>query len=211
MTKQITLIPVMGFFSFLFGCKNNNNQNVQKSNIESSNLEEITSRIDVEEGWKDIFLKIIEDKRTDTSHIYIAKGLYKEEVVGLQIEISSKINAGFIGDEIDNKNGFVLKGVSFKSIGKESDELVNALAELYEFSMKKSFTKQTISATVFSLNEKKVNLAKNDYYKLKLFFEEDNEDLYSELYLNINTETKEIELHEKDEEYRVPIIKVLTN
>lgn len=77
--------------------------------------------------------------------------------------------------------------------------------------MKKGFTKQTISATVFSLNEKNVNLAKNDYYKLKLFFEEDNEDLYSELYLNINTETKEIELHEKDEEYRVPIIKVLTN
>lgn len=197
----------MGFFSFLFGCKNNNNQNVQKSN----NLEEITSRIDFEEGWKDVFLKIIEDKRTDSSHIYIVKGLYKEEIVGLQIEISSNINAGFIGNEIDHKNGFVLKGVSFKSIGKESDELVNALAELYEVPMKKSFTKQAISATVFSLNEEKVNLAKNGYYKLKLFFEEDNEDLYSELYLNINTETQEIELHEKDEQYRVPIIKILTN
>jgi len=195
----------MAFFSFLFGC-NNNNQNIQKIN-----LEEIASRIDVEEGWKDIFLKITEDKRTDTSHIYIAKGLYKEEIVGLQIEISSKINAGIIGDKIDNKNGFVLKGVRFKSIGNESDKLVNALTELYDVPIEKSFTKQTISATVFSLNEKKVNLAKNDYYKLKLFFEEDNEDLYSELYLNINTETQEIELHEKDEEYRWSIIKVLTN
>ncbi len=200
----------MGFFSFLFGC-NNNNQNIQKSNIEKTNLEEITSRIDVEEGWKDVFLKITEDKRTDTSHIYIAKGLYKKEVVGLQIEISTEINAGFIGDEIDNKNGFVLKGVSFKSIGKESDELVKALSELYEIPIEKSFTKQTVFATVFSLNEKKVNLEKKDYYKLKLFFEEDNEDLYSELYLNINTETQEIELHEKDEEYRGVIIKVLTN
>ena len=209
MTKQVTLIIIMGFFSFLFGCKNNNNQNVQHSN--DINLEQITSRIDVEEGWKDIFLKITEDKRTDTSHIYTAKGLYKEEVVGLQIEISSEINAGFIGNEIDNKNGFVLKGVSFKSIGEESDELVKALAELYEIPMEKSFTRQTISATVFSLNEKKVNLAKNDYYKLKLFFEEDNEDLYSELYLNINTGTQEIELNEKDEEYRGSIIKVLTN
>ena len=205
MTKQITLILLMAFFSFLFGC-NNNNQNIQKIN-----LEEIASRIDVEEGWKDIFLKITEDKRTDTSHIYIAKGLYKEEIVGLQIEISSKINAGIIGDKIDNKNGFVLKGVRFKSIGNESDKLVNALTELYDVPIEKSFTKQTISATVFSLNEKKVNLAKNDYYKLKLFFEEDNEDLYSELYLNINTETQEIELHEKDEEYRWSIIKVLTN
>jgi len=210
MTKQLTVIILMGLFSFLFGCKNNDS-NAQANNSDNTKLEDITSRIDPEEGFIDIFLKIIKDTKTDTSHIYIAKGLYKDKTVGLQIEVSSKIRAGIVGGEIDNKNGFVLNGVQLKSIGQESDELVKALAELYKQPTEKIFTKQIVSATAFSLNEKAVNLDKNDYYKLKLFFEENDENLYSEIYLNLNTDKREIEIHEKDEEYREPIIKVWTN
>lgn len=210
MTKQLTAIILMGLFSFLFGCKNNYS-NAQTNNSDNTKIEEITSRIDPKEGWSDIFLKITEDTKTDISHIYIAKGLYKNKTVGLQIEVSSKIGAGIIDGKPDGKAGFVANAVQLKSIGQESDELVKALAELYKQPTNKSFTKQTISATAFSLNEKSVNLDKNDYYKLKLFFAEDDENLYSEIFLNINTDKREIEIHEKDEEYREPIIKVWTN
>jgi len=106
----------MGLFSYLFGCKNNDSS-AQTNNSDNTKLEDITSRIDPEGGFIDIFLKIIEDTKTDTSHIYIAKGLYKDKTVGLQIEVSSKIRAGIVGGEIDNKNGFVLNGVQLKSIG----------------------------------------------------------------------------------------------
>lgn len=210
MTKQLTAIILMGFFSFLFGCKNNGS-NAQTNNSDNTKIEEITSRIDPKEGWSDIFLKITEDTKTDISHIYIAKGLYKNKTVGLQIEVSSKIGAGIIDGKPDGKAGFVANAVQLKSIGQESDELVKALAELYKQPTNKGFTKQTISATAFSLNEKSVNLDKNDYYKLKLFFAEDDENLHSEIFLNINTDKREIEIHEKDEEYREPIIKVWTN
>lgn len=210
MTKQLTAIILMGLFSFLFGCKNNYS-NAQTNNSDNTKIEEITSRIDPKEGWSDIFLKITEDTKTDISHIYIAKGLYKNKTVGLQIEVSSKIGAGIIDGKPDGKAGFVANAVQLKSIGQESDELVKALAELYKQPTNKGFTKQTISATAFSLNEKSVNLDKNDYYKLKLFFAEDDENLYSEIFLNINTDKREIEIHEKDEEYREPIIKVWTN
>ena len=196
----------MSFFSFLFGCKNNNED--KSANL---NLVEITSRLNIEDGWFDIFLKVTEDKKTDSSHIYIAKGLYKNKTVGLQIEVSSKIKAGIVNDEIDSENGFLSNGVKFKSIGTESDEFIKALAELYNQPAVKNFSSKTISATTFSLNDKSVNLQKSDYYKLKLFFEENDENLYSEMYLNINTKKQEIEIHEKDEAYREPIIKVLTN
>jgi hypothetical protein len=209
MTNQLTVIILMGLFSFLFACKNIDN-NAHKNNSDNTKIEEITSRIDPEEGWIDIFLKITEDTKTDTSHIYIAKGLYKNKTVGLQIEISSKIGAGIVDGKPDGKAGFVANAVQFKSIGQESDEFVKALAELYDQPTNKGFTKQTISTTAFSLNEKSFNLDKNDYYKLKLFFAEDDENLYSEIFLNINTEKREIEIHEKDEEYREPIIKVWT-
>ncbi|MFY9311033.1 MAG: hypothetical protein WAQ28_18465 [Bacteroidia bacterium] len=79
---------------------------------------------------------------------------------------------------------------------------------MYKQPIDKGFAKQTISATAFSLNDKAVDLDKSDYYKLKLFFEEEN--LYSEVFLNINTNKREIEIHEKDEGYREPLIKVWT-
>lgn len=199
----------MGLFSFLLNNKNNDCK-AQTDNSNLIKLEEITSRINIEEGWKDIFLKIIKDTKTDTSHIYIAKGLYKNKKVGIQIIISSKISAGIINGKPDSKVGFMTNAVQIKSIGKESDELVKVLAELYNYPTKNGFTKHTISATAFSLNEKPVNLDVKDYYKLKLFFSEDDENLYSEIFLNINTRNKEIELNEKDEGYREKIIGIFT-
>jgi hypothetical protein len=210
MIKQLTAVFLMGLFSFLFGCKKNNS-NSQTNNSDHAKIEEITSRINPEEGWSDIFLKITEDTKTDTSHIYTAKGLYNNKSVGLRIEVSSKIGAGVVNGIPDGNAGFVGNAVQLQSIGQESDELVKALAELYKHTTDKGFTKQTISATAFSLNEKSVNLEKKDYYKLKLFFAEEDEHLYSEIYLNINTDKREIEFHEKDEEYREAIIKVWTN
>jgi hypothetical protein len=208
--KSIKLIVIMGLFPFLFGCNGNSNNKIQ-----TNTLVEITSRIDQEEGWYDIFLSITDETKTTTSHTYIAKGLYKGKTVGLQIEVSSKIGAGIINGAIDGKSGFVANAVKLKSIGQESDELVKALAELYKQPSDKGFTKQTISSTAFSLNEKPVNLDQKGYYRLKLFFEEEDENnedetLYAEMFLNINTDKQEIEIHEKDKDYREPIIKVWT-
>ncbi len=209
MSKQVITIVLMTLCSLLLGCKKNNKSN--KDNSENMRLEDITSRIDPTEGWCDIFLKITEETKTETSHIYIVKGLYKGKTVGLQIAVSSKIGAGIVNGKPNSKGGFVANAVQLTSTGQESDEFIKALAELYKQQLDKGFSKQPISATAFSLNEKTVNLDKSDYYKLKLFFEEDNVNLYSEVYLNINTERQEIEIHEKDEDYREPIIKVWTN
>lgn len=197
----------MRLISFLFG-SNKRNKTTKSNNIE---LEEITSRLDPKEGWGDVFLKITKDLKTETSHIYIAKGLYKKRTVGLQIEVSSQIGAGIIQGKPNSQGGFVSNAVRIKSIGQESDEFVKALADIYNYPIDKNFTKQTILATVFSLNEKVVDLDKSDYYQLKLFFAENDEHLYSEVFLNINTEKREIEINEKDADYREPIIKLWTN
>lgn len=209
MTQKITAIIFIEFFSLLFGC-NSSETNVQTNNSDNTKLEEITSRSNPDEGWNDIFLKITEDTKTDTSHIYIAKGLFKNKTIGLQIEVSSKIGAGIVNGQHDVSAGFVKNAVKFKSIGQESDEFIKALAELYKQTTNNGFTKQPVSAMVFSQNEKVVNLDKADYYALKLFFAESDENLYSEVFLNINTDKHEIEIKEKDEEYREPLIKIWT-
>lgn len=200
----------MGIFSFLFGCKNKTNESQQTDNGGDVQLEEITSRIDPEEGWFDIYMKIVSEIRTDSSYVYTVKGLYKGNTVGLQIEVRSDIGAGIVNGSVSGGSGFLADGVTLRSIGSESDNLVTALAELYNVSATEGFTKQPIASTIFSLNSKAVDLSKAGYYKLKLFYEIADEELYAELFLNINTETKEIELHEKDQEYRSSLIKIWT-
>lgn len=200
----------MGILSFLFGCQKKQSEAKQIVTSNGVQLEEISSRMDEKEGWADVYLKIVSEVETDTSRIYIAKGLHKGVQVGLQIEIKSNIGAGIVDGSIDGASGFAKNGVCLQSIGEESDNFIQAMGELYKVRGANSFTKQPMSLTVFSLNAKAVDLNEKDYYKLKLFFEDADEELYAELFLNINTQIKEIELHEKDEAYRKPLIKFWT-
>ncbi len=77
--KLIILIS-MGLLSSLFGCKNGHGQKTSSpsdGDTTKIQFEEITAHIDPEEGWSDIFLKIVSTTPTDSSHIYIADGLIR--------------------------------------------------------------------------------------------------------------------------------------
>jgi hypothetical protein len=200
----------MGLFTWLFGCKNADNKSDNTSDNKTVVLKEITSRFDADEGWHDVFFSIVSMTSTDSTRTYICKGLNKGKTVGLQVETRKDMGAGITpAGELNSQMGFIKNAVQFKSIGEESNELIKVLADLYGKPTTKPFSKQTNWLTAFSLNQKPVDLDKKDYYKLKIFFDQD-EDLYSELFLNINTQTGEIELNEKDEEYREGVIKNLT-
>lgn len=173
-------------------------------------LEEIASRVDTSEGWMDIFLKIVSDTKTEHSHVYIVKGLHKGKIVGFQLELSSQIGAGFLNGRPNTKGAFVSDAVKLTSIGQMSDDFVKALSELYLIQCENGFTKSVISSTVYSLNSKSVNLEEKDVYKLKLFLKDKDDELYAELFLNINTLDSEVELHEKDKEYRENILKIIS-
>ena len=178
----------------------------------SDNLSDITLRIDTADGFKDIFLRIVTEVKTDSSHIYIAKGLYKTDTVGLQIEVKSGQCAGISSDAKDpfQADGFSGDGIKFKSIGQQSNNFVHAMGNIYEFPTSKPFTSQTITATDFSMNEAAVDLDKKEDYQFKLFLAEDDTILSSELYLNVNLKKREIGIKEKDEGYRESLMKIWT-
>lgn len=172
-------------------------------------LEDMTSRLEEPDGWNDVFLKITETDYNNTYKIYTCKGLYKNKLVGLKIEVRTDIKAGITADgNIDPDNGFAHEAVRLLSIGEESNEFIRSLSSLYGFPTNNSFIAASPWLTVFSLNQKPVALNLKDIYKLKLFLQ--TEDDYAELFLNINTMDNEIELHEKDEDYRGSVINCLT-
>jgi hypothetical protein len=196
--KNLTnYILIMGLFSSLFGCGDN----------KKMDLVEITSR--TEEDFHDFVLTIVDSKLTANGEYEItAKGKNKQEIVGLKIKVRDNLKAGFAGSEVDN-TAFESNGATFYTIGQESDNLIKGISSLYAFPTDNKFTNK-ISFDIFSLNQEQADLSKG-YYKFKLFFDPNDElGLYSELYLNINLPDNEVELKEKDPEYRENLIKAMT-
>lgn len=208
MTKKI----LYGLFLFLFSCNNSDKTqdssiNPSQKNSETFPTKELIIDNGEEEGWgADIRLSIVSIEETDTSKLYTAISTYQDKKLGLLVSIPKKKE----GDK-----GFA-SGISLKSIGPESDNLLLTLAKLYKQKADSSlkFT-NSISVTYVNLDEFAKSLGAQDGgdYKTqnqyKLFYEGSDEDEYAELYLNISSTEHWIELREKDEEYRPIIIKFL--
>lgn len=162
----------------------------------------------VEDGFIDISLNIIEKSKENNADVFTAKGFYKSKEVGLKFIINSHIPKGIAPTGELLNQGFVNDAVQIISIGKESDEFIKALSELYKFPTDKPFSKQIKVPAIFSLNQADADFDKPNYYNFKMFF--DFEGGEAELYLNINTANQIIELNEKDPEYRQALIEVFT-
>ncbi|REC79438.1 hypothetical protein DRF60_06340 [Chryseobacterium elymi] len=184
------------FFSTLFGCN--------KSDTVKSNLPEI---INVkEEGFNDIALKIVETENSANAFLYTVKGKYKNKIVGLKLTVQNNINAGIVNGKLDS-NAFYRKGMTLQSIGEESDNFLHALCKIYGIKCNDKFSIKPITVTIFPLNEIEANLSNPNYYRFKAFFNDDEENDYAEIFINLNLEENLVEFNEKDNEYRANIIK----
>ena len=86
----------------------------------------------------------------------------------MKVNIKSGIPAGIVNNEME-KSSFTKNGVEILSIGKESDNLIEAISELYGQPKKLKFTSKKLSLTLFPLNQEKAVL-ENGQFKFKVFF-----------------------------------------
>jgi hypothetical protein len=115
MNNHTNYILLVGLLTALLSCSGN-------KKTRDDRLIEITSR--TEEGFHDIVLNIVDSELTGNGdYEIIAKGKNKEETVGLKIKIKDKLKAGLVNGEFDS-TAVELDGVSFYSIGPESDNLI---------------------------------------------------------------------------------------
>ncbi|MEY2466994.1 MAG: hypothetical protein QOD03_1515 [Verrucomicrobiota bacterium] len=200
----------MGIFSFLLGGCNKSSPLVSKrtETIESIALHkspEITS--ETEEGFQDLIFYIQEHKRLpDGTQKIQASGIYQGQVVGFEVLLNNEWREGSLGKGVPlvTYQGSVI----YHSTGSESDGFLRVLNDLYGTKMSSLNMADETKFTGISLEGDPKELEKGPV-KIKLFYELGGEKDYAELYTNIELGKRRLEVHEKDTEYRLAIVKAL--
>jgi hypothetical protein len=146
--------------------------------------------------WADVALHI-ESLTCDTQSqcTVRARGVHHGESVGLEVVVGA----------IDGRR----RGISYRSIGEESNRFLRALAELYKAHARMPAMKASTFADAVVLSGN-LSTMQSQRVDIKVFFYADGpESKYAELYTNVDPVRGVLEIHEKDPDYRENVIKAL--
>ncbi len=182
----------MGFFSTLFGA--------------SSGAEPLDGKLSTADGFVDIDLPIVQAESKSPALVsVIARGKVQGAVVGLAVDLDSK----WIKKPIENADASFYWGKArLRSIGPESDAFSKLLADLYQLPCGTSKMPSRIDVEAVGLANDPHRVTSNPT-KMKLFFNSNSEHDYAEVYLNLDLKSNVLEFHEKDTEYREPLLRAL--
>ncbi|TCV14012.1 hypothetical protein EDC17_101829 [Sphingobacterium alimentarium] len=152
-----------------------------------------------------LFLRIVDEAKTDSSVVYVAKSVFEQDTVGLQVEVLNGIKPGVNGQGQPIQEGFVEGAIKLSSIGAESDALVKALASIFKTSSAGTMSSSVILPTVFSSNTVEVDLDKKSTYSFKLFLPNTVGEP-AEVFATLDLYKRSFEIGEKDVSYRAQII-----
>ena len=162
-----------------------------------------------EEGFVDLGLpfdkiQIIEGNR----HKISTRCRIDDEEIAISIIFSGRWTHKKTSPEVDLYWG----SAEIYSDGDESSNFLNKLAQLYGVKpSSRLMIKNYQLVTVVGLNSHPLKLT-SESVKTKFFFNENGpEDLYSELFVNIDPSSRIVWLNEKCDEYRLPLIKSLAS
>ena len=161
------------------------------------------------EGFCDILLAIRAVTFTAEGACTLAAvGRFEKTEVGIAVRIQPGMRPGFLDSRLD-RTAFFRDSIRIRSIGAASDRFLAALAKLYEVPLVNPVMRREVVFTSFSLAGDPRKL-REQYVQMKLFHDDAATfDEYCQLYFNVNLPRREVELREKDSDYRSSVIKAL--
>ena len=165
-----------------------------------------------EDGFIDCIFKVQDLKWDATFHYFNLFASHKGEKVGLAIKLISDVRPGLDADMNLIPENVYRAGVSFRSLGKVSDDLITGLGELYELDVGAIRMVTEESFTMIALQDGDTGLATN-MVRMKLFgrdgepFEEDD---YYESFFTVDLRAGFVSWSEKDPDYRASLIRGLS-
>jgi hypothetical protein len=155
-----------------------------------------------EEGFADLVFAITSHEETpEGRHVFTAEALHGAEHVGLQVELSTQWKPGALGASIPAFSGVV----TYRSVGTMSNRLVSLMDRLYETKLAPAAMRKSVRFAAITLGDDPGDLAWKEIH-IKLFFEHEDQERYAEIYTNIDLPNQKLQIREKDEGYRKPVI-----
>ncbi|MEJ0099840.1 MAG: hypothetical protein WDO12_08910 [Pseudomonadota bacterium] len=143
-------------------------------------------------------------KNASGSTTLVARGVLSNQPVGFSIEV----HPSWKESPIEGSDVVIYWGrVTIKSIGPASDNFITALAHLYNLPNPKRSMLAAIEVEAAGLNSDPRQLASKPVH-MKLFFNSNaSEEHYAEVFLNTDLPGRVVQFHEKDMDYREPLIR----
>ena len=164
-----------------------------------------------EEGFVDCIFKISGLKRDEGFYYFDLFASYKGKKVGFAVKLMNSVGPGFDADMNIISNHVYRPGVSFRSLGAVSDDLITALGELYGESSGSLKMVPEESFTLIALQQSNTELDRHGV-KMKLFgrdHEPFSEEDYYESFFNVDIGGGFVSWNEKDPDYRAPLLRAL--
>jgi hypothetical protein len=160
-----------------------------------------------EEGFVDLDLPISSRNKGPSGSItFVARGIFSGQPIGFSIEVHPEWKDSPLEDASAT---FYWGRATVKSIGPPSDNFISALARLYGLPIPSRPMLPAIETQAVGLAVDPRGI-ETTRVPMKLFFHsESTEENYAEVFLNIDVSGGVVEFHEKDMEYRQPLLRAL--
>jgi hypothetical protein len=160
------------------------------------------------DGFVDVDVPLVAALSGATGHVFKCRGKVEGKVISFSVHLDiewSEQPLGDSGSTVHCGTGAV------HSTGTESDNLVGLLALRYGHN---SYAERSmlprVAAQVVCLSGNP-NLLPAEDLRMKFFFHpEEQEDRYAEVFVNVGHSYSSVEFHEKDNGYRLPLLRALT-
>jgi hypothetical protein len=165
-----------------------------------------------EEGFVDLTFEILDLVEDETHYRFNLAASFEDQVVGMGVAVQKGIKSGFDADMNLIQDHVYRGGVRFFRAGERSDRLIAAIGKLYESNEIAVRMIAEERFTAIALHKGAIDLA-SEPVKLKIFGRDDDpvdEDAYNESFFNVDLPHRLIFWNEKDQDYRVPLLRGLS-
>lgn len=177
--------------------------------MEEDELPESLVQDDEEGGFIDLDLRLVRaEARPDGTFAAAGRGRHAGHTIGFALELDAAWKQTPIGEQPSERFFYWGTG-TVRSTGSDSNALLTALAELYQFTISPGAMRPETKVAVVGLANDPCLLPGNPTY-MKLFFESEDPERYAEVYVNVIGPEQRLELHEKDPHYRRPLLRALS-
>lgn len=162
-----------------------------------------------EDGFVDLSLSIAKYEKQKNG---VARFLVRNTLDGKKVGFVVELQPTWKVQKVENADAYFYWGNAvIASTGKDSDTFLKILSKLYGLSLQNVSFSNRVNAQVVGLANDPARI-ENEPIKMKFFLNPDGpEELYPEVFINVDLKQNILEFNEKDPEYRGALVKSLSN